>query len=96
MDSIDPAAWLAEHDPDAARHDPFSAAHDVMILGGDELAEFDGDLSRALAARPDFRAEIVLFWLGERMLEEGPAAAPKLIMLAATIIGRLSAEAGTS
>lgn len=82
---IDPAAWLAGHDPDAAGGDPFSYSHDVFALGADELAAADGDLSRALAACPDCRAEIILAWFAD----QGQAAADG-VMLAARIVGRLN------
>lgn len=84
--AIDPAAWLAGHNPDAGRDDPdpFSFADDVFALGADELARCGGDLSRALANSPDCRVEIILAWLAD----QGPAAADG-VMLAARIAGRL-------
>lgn len=86
---IDPAAWLAGHNPEAGRGDPdpFSYSHDVFALGADELARCAGDLSRALADRTDCRAEIILAWLAD----QGPAADG--VMLAARIVGRLNARA---
>ena len=87
--AIDPAAWLAGHNPEAGRGDPdpFSYSHDVFALGADELARCAGDLSRALADRTDCRAEIILAWLAD----QGPAADG--VMLAARIVGRLNARA---
>ncbi len=84
--AIDPAAWLAGHNPEAGRGDPdpFSFADDVFALGADELARCGGDLSRALANSPDCRVEIILAWLAD----QGPAAADG-VMLAARIAGRL-------
>lgn len=87
-EGIDPAAWLTEHEIEEGRR-PFSYSDDVFALGGDELARCGGDLSRALAARPECRAEIVLAWLAGRALE-GPAAAADGVMLAARIVGRLN------
>lgn len=86
--AIDPADWLAKHDPDAAGGDPFPYSHDVFALGADGLAAAGGDLSRALADRPDCRAEIILAWFAD----QGAAAADG-VMLAARIIGRLNARA---
>lgn len=88
--SVDPAAWLAGHDPGAAQAqaDPFSFSDDVLRLGTDELARQDGDLSRALAASPDCRAEIILAWLADQ-----DQAAVDGVMLAARIVGRLNALA---
>lgn len=88
--AIDPADWLARQDAAAVRDDPFSFSGDALLLGADELAAADGDLSQALAACPDCRAEIVLAWLTARAAEDGPAAADG-VMLAARIIGRLNA-----
>lgn len=85
--AIDPADWLSKHNPEAGRGDPdpFSYSHDVFALGADELAAADGDLSRALAACPDCRAEIILAWFAD----QGQAAADG-VMLAARIVGRLN------
>lgn len=88
--SIDPAAWLAAHDPAAANVEPFSFSNGVLQLGADELSRAGGDLSRALAGRPDCQVEIVLAWLAARAHEGGPAAADG-VTLAARIIGRLNA-----
>lgn len=88
---IDPAAWLAAHDPAAAKSDPFSFSNDVLRLGADELSRAGGDLSRALSDCPDCRTEIVLAWLAAQAREGGPAAAADGVMLAARIIGRLNA-----
>lgn len=87
MAAIDPAAWLAGHNPEAGRGDPdpFPYSHDALRLGADELARCDGDLSRALAGCTDCRAEIVLAWLAGQ-----GAAADGGVMLAAKIIGRLN------
>lgn len=91
---IDPREWLEAQDPDCAalQSDPFSFSRDVLLLGTDELMNHGGDLSRALSASPDCRAEIVLAWLAARALEDGPAAATDGIMLAARIVGRLNAR----
>ena len=86
--AIDPADWLAKHDPDAAGGDPFPYSHDVFALGADGLAAADGDLSRALAACPDCRAEIILAWLADQGAADG-------VMLAARIVGRLNAPPRT-
>lgn len=91
--SIDPAAWLAEHDFDAAQADPFSFSNDVLLLGADELAAAGGDLSRALADCPDCKAEIILAWISAQALAHGPTAAVDGVMLAARIVGRLNAVA---
>lgn len=91
--AINPATWLAGHDPGADSAAPFSSAHDVLRLGADELARHGGDLSRALFANPDCRAEILLAWLEGAALEHGTAAATDGIMLAARIVGRLNARA---
>lgn len=88
---IDPAAWLAEHDPGAALADSFSFSRDVLQLGADELVNHGGDLSRALAGC-DCRAEIVLAWLAARAAEaEDGRAGVGDVMLAARIVGRLNA-----
>lgn len=88
--TIDPARWLTEHGIGEGRR-PFSYSDDVFALGGDELARCGGDLSRALSACPDCRAEIVLAWLSGRAVE-GPTAAADGVMLAARIVGRLNAS----
>lgn len=91
---IDPAAWLAEHDPRAAQADPFSHSNDALLLGDDELASAGCDLSRALSSTSslDCRAEIILAWLVVQARDHGPTAAVAGIMLAARIVGRLNAH----
>lgn len=85
--AIDPADWLEEHEPEESQR-PFSCSNDALRLGADELARCDGDLSRALANRPDCRAEIVLAWLAAQATEDRQAADG--IFLAALIVGGLS------
>lgn len=90
--SVDPAAWLTEHDPAAARSDPFSFADDVLRLGADELSRAGGDLSRALAACPDCRVEIVLAWLAAQVRDHDARAVADGVMLAAAAVGRLNSR----
>lgn len=95
--NIDPAAWLAQHDPQAAQAfaEPFPNPRSALELGKEALDMYNGDLSAALAHAPDLRAEIVLFYfLTIASLEKKELADE--IELIGLILSRLNAQASAS